>query len=60
MINKKINVVPCTVKILLNVIASVMICAPGKNNSALIARAKAPPINKNATDVMRYSNPTSV
>jgi hypothetical protein len=53
MINKKINVVPWTVKILLKVIESAMICDPGKNNSALIASANAPPINKNAKDVIR-------
>ena len=58
--NKKINVVPCTVNILLNVIESAIICDPGKNSSALIARASVPPKNKNARDVIRYSNPTSV
>ena len=53
MINKKIRVVPWTVKILLKVIASAIICAPGKNSSALIARARVPPKNKKASDEIK-------
>jgi hypothetical protein len=50
--NKKINVVPWTVKILLKVIESIN-CDPGKNSSARIKSARAPPKNKNDIDKIR-------
>jgi hypothetical protein len=58
--NKKIRVVPCTVNIRLNVIESAIIWLPGRNSSALIPSASAPPRKKNVRDVIVYNNPTSV
>ncbi len=51
--NKKIRVVPCTVKILLYVIESAINCTPGLNNSTLKSKASAPPINMKAKEVIK-------
>jgi hypothetical protein len=58
--HKKSIVVPCTVKIRLNVLASSITCTPGRKSSVLIEIASNPPMKNRVNEKIMYSKPISV